>query len=194
MTIITFLKNTRHGLRGFSTLPSGKVKNMSGKYICTLNDALALQLSSMLDAEYILLAEVNRLTPYTQYRPLEKAVRLYSEQSADKINKIERIFNYLMTEPVRTPNIVVGRMAEETLNVMKHCTSARLRDVMLTSAFQTINQYKFAVYHSAQVIALELEVETVSDLLTEIVEWERDSAKNFNELALDEIVYHNAIT
>ena len=167
---------------------------MSGKYICTLSDALALQLTNMLDAEYTLREQVNRLIPYTQYRPLEKAMSFYAEQGADKINKIERIFNYLMTEPERSPNVVVGKMSEEMLNVMKHCTSARLRDVMLTSAFQTINQYKLAVYHSAQVIALELEVETVSDLLAEIVEWERQTAKNFNELALDEIIYHNGIS
>jgi len=42
------------------------------------------------------------------------------------------------------------------------------------------------------VIALELEIETVSDLLAEIVHWEKETNKSLSKIALEETVYHSS--
>jgi ferritin-like metal-binding protein YciE len=163
---------------------------MTKKYLTTLNDALAFQLSSMYDAEHKLRLQIPLCYPHTSFIHLQNEMVKYTEQSSNKITKLERIFNYLMEEPTGNPNGVVDKMMEEINEVMKHATSPRLRDVMLTSSLLALNHYKMGVYSCAQVVALELEIETVSDLLSEIVHWEKETNKMLSKIALEEIVYH----
>jgi ferritin-like metal-binding protein YciE len=164
---------------------------MTRKNLNSLSDALAYQLSNMYDAELKLREQISLCCPYTNFIHLQSEMEKYIEQSSNKINKLERIFNYLMEEPGGLTNCVVDKMIEDMHAVLKASSSPRLRDVMLTSSLLAINHYKLGLYGSAQVIALELEIETVSDLIAEIVKWEKETNKELSRIALEEIVYHN---
>lgn len=164
---------------------------MSRKHFHTLNDALAFQLSSMYDAERKIQQGMAQFCDYTNFIHLQNEIEKYIEQSSNKISKLERIFNYLMEEPTGNTNNIVGMMLQEIAANMKNAGSPRLRDLMLTSSFLAMNHYKLGIYTCAEVIALELEVETVSDLLREIVNWEKETSKSLSKIAMEEVVYQS---
>lgn len=164
---------------------------MKKKYLTTLSDALAFQLNNMYDAERKLAHEIGLCCRFTNFIHLQNEIDKYIEQSSNKMTKLERIFNYLMEEPGGQSNLIMDRMLEDTHAVLRMAGSSRLRDVMLTSSLLAINHYKMGVYSCARVIALELEIETVSDLLSEIVRWEKEMQKSLSKIALEETVYHS---
>lgn len=165
---------------------------MNKKYLNTLNDALAFQLNNMYYAEQKLGPEIALCCRFTDFIHLQSEMDKYIEQSSYKMSKLERIFNYLMEEPGGQPNPIIDKMLEDTHAVLRMAGSARLRDVMLTSSLLAINHYKTGVYSCAQLIALELEIETVSDLLAEIVHWEKDTHKSLSRIALEKTIYIQA--
>ena len=164
---------------------------MSRKQFNTLNDALAFQLSSMYDAEKKIQQGMAQFCDYTNFIHLQNEIEKYIEQSSNKITKLERIFNYLMEEPAGNTNNIVGMMLDEIATNVKNANSPRLRDLMLTSSLLAMNHYKLGIYSCAEVIALELEVETVSDLLREILTWERETGKSLSRIAMEEVVYQS---
>jgi ferritin-like metal-binding protein YciE len=164
---------------------------MSRKPFNTLNDALAFQLSSMYDAEQRIRQEMAHFCDYSNFIHLQNEIEKYIEQSSNKIIKLERIFNYLMEEPGGNSNNIVASILTEIESNVKNASSPRLRDLMLTSSFLAMNQYKLGIYSCALVISLELEVETVSDLLKEIVNWEKETSKSLSKLAMEEVVYQS---
>ena len=163
---------------------------MTKKYLTTLNDVLAYQLSGMYDAELRLRVEVPSCCSCTSFIHLQNEIEKYIEQSSNKITKLERIFNYLMEEPTGHHNSIIEKMLEDINSVIRHASSPRLRDVMVTSSLLAINHYKLGVYSCCQLMAHELEVETVSDLLAEIVNWEKETNRSLSRIALEETVYH----
>jgi ferritin-like metal-binding protein YciE len=164
---------------------------MSRKHFHTLNDALAFQLSSMYDAEKKVQQGMAQFCNFTNFIHLQNEIEKYIEQSSYKIIKLERIFNYLMEEPDGKTSNIVSMILQEIAANVKNAASPRLRDIMLTSSFLAMNQYKLGIYSCAEIVALELEVETVSDLLHEIVNWERDTNKSLSKIAMEEVVYQS---
>jgi len=157
----------------------------------TLNDALAFQLSCMYDAEQKIRHGMPHFCDFTNFIHLQNEIEKYIEQSSNKIIKLERIFNYLMEEPGGNSNNIVASMLEEIETNVKKASLPRLRDLMLTSSFLAMNQYKLGIYSCAEVISLELEVETVSDLLMEIVNWEKETSKCLSKLTMEEVVFQS---
>jgi len=162
---------------------------MNKRNVNTLSDALAFQLNNMYDAEQKLQQEIGPCCRFPTFLHLQNEMNKYIEQSSNKIIKLERIFNYLMEEPGGISNAIIDKMLEDTQAVLKMADSSSLRDVLLTSSLLAINHYKLCVYSCAQVIALKLEIETVSDLLSEIVHWEKETNKALSKIALEETVY-----
>jgi ferritin-like metal-binding protein YciE len=69
-------------------------------------------------------------------------------------------------------------------------TSPHLRDILAIGCLQNINAYKIAGYRSAYMFAVEMELDTPTDLLQQILEWEIDSSKTLSALAIEE--FNNA--
>lgn len=163
------------------------------KQLTTLNDILAYQLRGMYDAEQKLGTEVPPCCSCANFIHLQKEIKKYIEQASYKIIKLERIFNYLMAEPTGHHNPIIDKMLKDINSIAASVESPRLRDVMVTSSLLAINHYKMGVYSCCQLIALEMEVETVSDLLAEIVNWERETNRALSRIALEETVYQHRL-
>lgn len=163
---------------------------MTRKQLTTLNDILAYQLRGMYDAEQKLRTEVPPCCSCASFIHLQNEIEKYIEQSSNKIIKLERIFNYLMEEPTGYHNSIIDKMLEDINSITANVVSPRLRDVMVTSSLLAINHYKLGIYSCCQLIALEMEVETVSDLLAEIVNWEKETNRALSRIALEETIYH----
>lgn len=162
---------------------------MNRKSLTTLHDALAYQLSAMYDAEVKLKENISDFQQASRYPLLREEFENYAEQTSNKITKLERIFNYLMEEPAGRKNEVIDKLLEETQRIIRHTGADTLRDIMLTSCMQSINYYKIGAYSSARILALEMEIDTVSDLLDDILSWEKQMRRKLDQLVMEEVLY-----
>jgi ferritin-like metal-binding protein YciE len=115
-----------------------------------------------------------------------KEIQNYVESAEDKILKLERVFNYLMKEPLSRPNAAIIELVEETHQMLASNGSPHLRDILTIGCVQNINAYKIATYRSAYMFAVELELDTATDMLQQVLEWEMDANKALSALAIEE--------
>lgn len=154
--------------------------------INSLNDALAFLLQGLCFTETRLAEEFGSCYNQITSVPLKHAIKNYASSSKDKVLKIERIFNYLLKEPITRPNNVINELLKETGEILTGTTSTHLKDVLSIGCIQNINAYKISGYRSAYVFAAELELDTVTDLLQQILEWELETNKILATLSIEE--------
>lgn len=151
-----------------------------------MNDALAFLLQGLYFTETILKEEFPSCCSEITSRKVRSEIEKYTESADSKMLKLERIFNYLMKEPVSRKNDVIKELMEETRQTLSATTSTHLRDILVIGCLQNINAYKMAGYRSAYMFAVEMELDTATDLLQQILEWEIDSNKSLYALAIEE--------
>jgi ferritin-like metal-binding protein YciE len=117
---------------------------------------------------------------------IRKEVNNYTSSADNKLLKLERIFNYLLTEPLVRKNTAVDELLAEMHQVLESTTSPHIRDILSIGYVQNINTYKISTYRSAYKFAVELDLDTVTDLLQQILEWEVDTSKVLSHLAIEE--------
>ncbi len=155
--------------------------------IHTLQDALAFQLQGLFYSEKFLRKELNACLPDVASEKLKKEMQKYAGQAENKILKFERIFNYLMQEPVTRKNEVIHKMIDEMHQILTFTiSSTHLKDMLRISCIQNLNAYKISGYRNAYMFAAELELDTAADLLQQILEWELATSKALSELSIEE--------
>ena len=158
--------------------------------ITSLNDALAFLLQGLYFTEARLKEEFPSCCSEITSRKILSEIEDYTASTDSKMLKLERVFNYLMTEPLDRKNAAINDLMNETRQILSATTSTHLRDILAISCLQKINAYKIAGYRSAYMFAVELELDTATDLLQQILEWEIDSSKSFSAIAIEE--FNNA--
>ena len=158
--------------------------------INSLNDALAFLLQELYYTETKLKEEFPPCCSEITSRKIRSEIENYTGSADNKMLKLERVFNYLMKEPISRKNDVVNALLNETHQVLSATTSTHLRDILSIGCLQNINAYKIAGYRSAYMFAVEMELDTATDLLQQILEWEIDSSKSLSALAIEE--FNNA--
>lgn len=156
------------------------------KTISSLNDALAYLIDGLYFTEKKLKEEFPSCCCKISSTKVKGSIERYLESTGDKILKLERVFNYLMKEPISRRNQVINLLVEETSKLKDLTSSAQLADILTIGCVQNINAYKIAGYRSAYLFAVELELDTASDLLQQILEWEIDMYKTLSDLAVEE--------
>jgi ferritin-like metal-binding protein YciE len=151
------------------------------KKLANVNDALVFLLKRQYDAECTLKDALTNCSKKVKSSLLKAELEDYGEISRHKIIKLERVFNYLMTEPTGEKNIIIRKMITETHTMLDITKSDETRDVMILSCVQGINQYKIAIYRAALALSIELQLDQVTELINEIIEWERKAATVFNK-------------
>ncbi len=164
---------------GYSFLEANKKLVTMKNIIHTIEDALAFQLQGLYYSEAKILSEFKNRCPEIESELIANKIRNYSLSAIDKTLKIERIFNYLMKEPVSRKNEVIQAMIHETHLLLNSTTSSSLRDTLVIGCLQNINAYKISGYKTAYRLAEELGIDPVCDLLQQILEWEYQSADDF---------------
>jgi ferritin-like metal-binding protein YciE len=151
------------------------------KKLTNVNEALVFLLKRQYDAECLLKDALQACSKNVKSAMLKAELQDYGEASRHKIIKLERAFNYLMTEPTGEKNIIMRKMITETHAMLEMTKSDETRDVMILSCVQGINQYKIAIYRAALALAIEMQLDQVTEFLNEIIEWERKTATVFNK-------------
>jgi ferritin-like metal-binding protein YciE len=112
----------------------------------------------------------------------------YLHNTENTILKLERIFNYLMQEPLPGKNHVVDEFVKEFKSIAE-MTGPYVHDLLLLKLFQNICDYKLINYKTAYLFAMITELDTVSDLLQQILEDEQESKNWLDEIALSEFTH-----
>jgi ferritin-like metal-binding protein YciE len=154
--------------------------------LCTMQDAFAFQLQGLFYTEKKVPEEFNTCRHHISSNSLRSEIEKYITSSESKILKLERIFNYLMQEPMIRKNEVIDAMMDETHHLLAQATSSHLKDILMISCIQNINAYKTARYKTAYMFAVELELDTASDLLQQILAWELATDKALAKLTIEE--------
>ncbi|MDN3690250.1 ferritin-like domain-containing protein [Cyclobacterium jeungdonense] len=157
------------------------------KALSNLQEALGYQLKNLYDAEKKIQKALPECSEKATSPRLQKELKNYLESTFDKINKLERVFNYLMDSPTGRENLIMDKMLEDTHHILKISSSDELRDVLITSCLQNIIHYKIAGYGSAHAMAMELDLRTVTDLLHEVLMWEKQSDQVLTSIAVKEL-------
>lgn len=156
------------------------------KRIYTLQDTLAHQLKGLYFGEQKIKVEFEDCEAYAASTRLKEEIGKYIGEAADKVLKLERIFNYLMQEPDARRNKVIVRLIEDTHEMLSYTDSPHLRDILLVSCLQNLNGYKISCLKIAYMFTVELEMDTASDLIQQILESELETARALSALAIEE--------
>lgn len=117
---------------------------------------------------------------------LKTEIREYAESSYSKLLKLERIFNYLMREPYGRKNLSITQFLQETMEAMELVSAPHIKDILIVNSYKSLNAWKTSTYKNAYIYSVELELDTPSDLLQQILEWEVTSGKAFARIAIEE--------
>lgn len=154
--------------------------------IHTLQNALAYQLQRMFYTEKKVREEFESCSKQITSVEVKDEITRYISNAENKLQKLERVFSYLMQEPGSKKNDVIVKMINETHHLLSMTSTAHLKDVLMIGCIQNINAYKTAAYKTAYLFAVELELDTASDLLQQILEWEITTGKKLASLSLHE--------
>lgn len=154
--------------------------------IHTLQDALAFSLQGLLYTEKKVKEEFRSCSHQISSEALKVEIRNYIDTERSKLLKLDRIFNYLMQEPMPRKNEIINRLIDETHQLLSYANTPHLKDILMISCIMNINAYKISSYRTAYLFSIELELDTASDLLQQILEWELETGKSLGNLAIEE--------
>lgn len=107
----------------------------------------------------------------------------YAADADSKLLKLEHAFNYLMKEPENGKNGVIDKLFIESHELLDSVESQGLKDLLLICCLQQITAYKMSTYKTAYILAIEMDLDNVADLLHQILEWERETARALNAIS-----------
>jgi ferritin-like metal-binding protein YciE len=156
------------------------------KSIKTLQDALSYELQGMLYTEEKVSNEFKACSCHITSPEVMNVIQAYIENAENVKLRLERVFNYLMIEPVYRKNEVINKMIEETQHLLTYATSPHLKDILMIGCIKNINAYKTASYQTSYLMAVELEMDTPADLIQQNLEWEVNTGKSLSGLSIRE--------
>lgn len=153
--------------------------------IKSVDDALTYLMEVLYYSEIKIRDELTHYRIHILDRELHKAVDELIRDCDDNMLKLERIFNYLMQEPVLQRSGVTDELLKETRHMLSLVKNSNLREIVVIGCIQNIHAVKLAQYRQAYLLATELDLDTIVDLVQQIVENE-----NFSNNSLSDIYTH----
>jgi len=154
--------------------------------IHSTQEALESQLQGLYYIESKVCSELKHCLNHITSDKLRNEINRYGAEGKSKLNKLERIFDYLMYEPSSRKNEVVTKMLTETYQMLTYDSSPHLKDMLAVSCVQNINAYKISCYRTAYLFAVEVELDSIIDLLQQILESELETETILATLAIEE--------
>lgn len=154
--------------------------------INSLNDALAFLLQGLYYTETRLKEEFPSCCERISSNNVTAALNAYILGADTKLLKLERVFNYLAKGRLNRKNGTINELLREMQLVTASTSVSHLRDMVSIGYIQNINAYKISCYRSAYMFAVELELNTPTDLLQEILESEVQTSRSLSQLTIEE--------
>ncbi|MBT1686455.1 DUF892 family protein [Dawidia soli] len=156
------------------------------KTIKTLQDALTYQVQGLLYAEQKIREAFQSCNHHLESEDVKHALEDYADNAGNVSIKLDRIFNYLLIEPIARKNEVILKMIEETQFLLTYAARPHLKDILMVGCMKNINAYKTVNLRNCYLMAVELELDTVADLLQQMLEWELATGKRLAALSIHE--------
>jgi ferritin-like metal-binding protein YciE len=154
--------------------------------IHSTQEALAFQLQGLYYIESKIRNDLQHCIDHLTSDKAKDEIKTYALEAEGKLGKLERIFDYLMYEPSIHRNDVVSKMLTETYDMLTYKSSMHMKDMLIMSCVQNVNAYKISIYRTAYLFAVEIELDSVTDLLQQILESELEAETLFASLAIEE--------
>ncbi|GAA0892898.1 hypothetical protein GCM10009122_25770 [Fulvivirga kasyanovii] len=152
--------------------------------IKNLTEAMAYKLDELYDIEKRLKSAIQQCVEQVSSPILKEEILKYAESCEDKCLKLDRVYSYLMKEPGKGKDKVIDALVNSAKRVSKVAISDEMKDIMLISCLKNINFYKMAGYETALMFSWELELDTASTLLEEVLGWEKQTHANLSKIAV----------
>jgi ferritin-like metal-binding protein YciE len=155
------------------------------KNLQNMQDALAYQVQGLMNTEVRIRETFGDFNCHDLSMTLQEELNRYGQSAEDKITKLERIFNYLMVHEVSRRDDAANALLAEMKCTVEEPSNVPLRDILIIGCMQKITAYKTAAYQSASLLAAELELDTVAELLEQILKWEMKSSRTLSAIAIE---------
>jgi len=147
------------------------------KSTLTMQNAFTFLLQGLYFTETRLATELGSCSRQSTSARLSDEVKNYAESTQYKLLKLERIFSYLLNTSNSRKNEVIDKLLTETHAILNTADPGHLKDILMIGCIQNINAYKITSYRTACLLAVELELDTVADLLQQIIGWETETSR-----------------
>ena len=154
--------------------------------INVLSEVLAYLLEGLSYTERKLAEEFPECCDNINSPRLQDVVSSYIGSTQEKLLKVDRVFNYLMKDPEQRSNKVIDELIAETRLMLSSTPNENIKDVLMIGCIRNINAYKIANYWSAYLMAIELELDTATDLVQQVLEWEVETSRELAALFIEE--------
>ena len=154
--------------------------------IVNLNDALAAYLQKMRCVEKSFKMDYHDSLKELSSVEIKNEMKKYIVSCDENALRIERMHNYLMVEPVTGNSEVYKKLILETNEIIHATKEPHLISILFIGCLEAIIGYKISCYRTAYMIAVELELDTVTDLLEACLEKEVSARKAFSLLVISE--------
>lgn len=156
------------------------------KSISTLQDALLYLLQGLWYTETTFIQEFKEYSSHLSSQEVKSAVLQYIDDADTNLQRLERVFNHLTTEPVPRKNEVIISMMQETRDLLNTTTNEHLKDILTIGCVQYINAYKKASYKAAILFMVEMELDGAADILHHSWQSEHQTCQAFASLSIHE--------
>lgn len=151
--------------------------------INTWEEALIMEMENLYCSEKKVSAGLNKLSEAIHSEKLHSILSRYAETAENKRLKIDRIFSYLNHEPNACHTSVIDEIINETLSRIKFAEDSKFQDLILITCLQRINAYANCAYGASLRYAIELELDTVADLLEVMIGWQLTFERELMQIA-----------
>lgn len=110
----------------------------------------------------------------------------YLLRADDILLKLDRIFRYLMVEPQTRKNSVVYELIREYKSLTGITAEPHLHDVLLLNLLLNVTDYKIINFKTAYLLSILVDMDSVSDLIQQMLEDEQAFKKNIEDMAISE--------
>jgi ferritin-like metal-binding protein YciE len=149
----------------------------------SLSDVLIEELADLYSAEQQLIVALPLMAAAAHAYELRNAFESHLEETRGHVERLEQAFSEReLLLPSRTCKAMKG-LVQEATDIIKATGDPVAIDVALIGAAQRIEHYEIAGYGTARALADELDLNTTSSLLEQILEEEGDADKLLTKLA-----------
>ena len=157
------------------------------KSIENLTDVLVYILEGMYETEKQIQRQSPDMIRLASSHSLKSQIAITYENSFSNRLRLKRIFSYLLTRTVDYKEPIVAGMIKDFQPVPSLTLSPILGDIITSTALRGLACYRLAEYSSARDLAIQLDVETVINLLDQIVVQTNQEWHSLAEVALSDV-------
>lgn len=134
-------------------------------------------------AEKALTKALPKMAKNATSQELIDAIEEHLEETEQQVKKLEEVFELMDKKPVAKKCEAMAGLIKESEEIMKDTKKGPQRDAGIISAGQKVEHYEIASYGTLRTFATTLGMEEAADILSEILEEEKNADQTLTDVA-----------